>query len=214
MTFLEMQTRVGELINQAVTDDTKTITETEVKANLNVGYNMVKGAVTRVNQSFYLRKADTDTVASQASYTLPTDLRRISRVEIEYVDGTPVKAQYLDRNFKESANLTYSTDNPAYSVVGNMIELDPTPSSAVTDGLIIWYIENPADMSNDADEPSLPVGYEYLPVLYATSRAKRKLGLDGEANTLYTEFRAEIANMQDELLRTEDDNDLVVMTDM
>jgi len=38
MTFLDMQKRVGELINQDVTNDTGLVTESEVKANLNRGY--------------------------------------------------------------------------------------------------------------------------------------------------------------------------------
>jgi len=212
MTFLEMQTAVGELINQAVTDDTKTITETEVKRNLNIGYGLVKNAVVATNQSFYLRLAKADLVEDQSRYSLPTDLRRISRVEVGYTASTTrERVQRVDRNAKDDPNVVQSEGRPAYYVTGDMIELDPEPSSDVTDGLWLWYIEDTGDMSDDDDEPNLPKGWEYLPVLYAASKAKRKVGLNTEAESHLTEFKLEIADMKDELMRLEDSLDYVVV---
>ena len=84
MTFLEMQTRVGELINQSVTDDNELVTETEVKANLNRGYQKVVNRIVSLAQDFYVRLAKADLVSGQTLYGLPTDFRKLIRVELDY----------------------------------------------------------------------------------------------------------------------------------
>lgn len=216
MTFLEQQTRVGELINQTVTDDTKTVTETEVKAWLNIGYQKAINALISTNQNFLARWADANLVASQKFYALPSDFRKMRRVEIGYeTSATRYRATRMDRNVPADPSKTFSTANPVYFIVGDMIELNPTPSINVTDGLRMLYIEDPADLSGDNDVPKLPAGYHYLPVHYAVSKAKQRLGLKTEANDYLAEFLGDIETMKEEVVdRAEDNNDMVIIRDM
>ena len=215
MTLDEMVSSVGELINQAVTDDTKTVTKTEVRRNINIGYGLVKNAVISTNQSYYLRLTKADLVADQSRYSLPDDLIRIARLEIGYSSSTTrERAQRLDRNFPDDPDLVQSEASPEYYVTGNMIELNPEPDSALTDGLWLWYIENPGDMTSGSETPDIPLGWHFLPILYATSKAKRKLGLNTEAESNLVEFEAKIEDMQDQLLRLEDSQDLVLVKDL
>lgn len=207
MTFLTLQTRVGELINQAVTDDTKTVTLTEVKANLNIGYTKLVSAVVAVNEDFYLTSAKANLVASQELYALPVDsngrcnCRKLKRLEIGYESSSTRRlAVKLDRDFKGDPTAVYSTGSPAYYIIGNQIELDPTPSSNVTEGLKFYYVKSPVDMSANGDYPDLPSGYEWVPLLYAAAKGKQRLGLLTEASDLLMEFKGEIETMKDELL--------------
>ena len=87
-----MQTRVGELINQSVTDDNELVTETEVKANLNRGYQKVVNRIVSLAQDFYVRLAKADLVSGQTLYGLPTDFRKLVRVELDY-SGTRYMAR-------------------------------------------------------------------------------------------------------------------------
>lgn len=216
MTFLEQQTRVGELINQAVTDDSKTVTQTEVKAWLNIGYQKCINALVSTNQNYLARWAEADLVASQAFYALPDDFRKMRRVEIGYESSAQrYRVTRMDRNVPADPSKTFSTANPVYFIVGDMIELNPVPSSNVTDGLRMLYIENPVDLDGDNDVPKLPMGYQYLPIQYAVSKAKQRLGLKGEAESYLAEFSMDIEMMKEEVVdRAEDNNDMVIIRDM
>lgn len=215
MTFLELQTRVGELINQGVTDDTKLVTETEVKANLNRAYQKLVNRVASLGQDFYLRLAKADLVDGQSLYGLPTDFRKLDRIEVGYsASTTRYKATRMDRNAINDPNWVFSQAQPYYAILGNMIELFPTPTENVTDGLWMWYLETVPDMSADADEPNVPAGYEDLPVEYAAGKAKMRQGLIDEGRELIAEFYNELERMTEEVVeRVTDDSDSIIVRD-
>lgn len=215
MTFLQMQTRVGNLINRDVTDDTGTITETEVKAFLNIGYRRAINAVVATNEEFYVRQSKADLAENQVSYALPTDCRKLKQLQLAYLATTDYSyAKRFDLNMMEDPEDTVSTANPIYHLVDKHYEINPTPTTAVEDGIILYYIEKQDDMSDGADEPHLPIGYEDIPVLYAVSKAKQKLGLEAEAQAYLTEFYTEIDKMTAQVTpRALDGNDYVKVVD-
>lgn len=216
MTFQNLQTRVSELINQSLTDDNKTVTLTEVKAWLNIGYKKAYNALVSTSQNYGARWATANLVANQAYYSLPTDFRKMRRVELAYESTTNFyRASRLDRNALSSPSTTHPTSGPTYSIIGEMIELNPIPSTNVTGGLKMLYIEDPSDMTSDNDVPKLPLGYHYLPVLYAVGKAKQRLGLKGEAESSMAEFAMDIETMKEETAdRGGDSNDFVIIRDM
>ena len=136
MTFLEMQSRVGELINQDVTTDNLTVTKTEVKANLNRGYQKVVNKISSLAQDYYVRLAKADLVADQALYGLPSDYRKMIRVEVGYSsENNRYKAHRADTNaFGDPVSTSIDNTSPLYSIRGNNIELKPTPTANVTRG--------------------------------------------------------------------------------
>lgn len=216
MTFSSMQTRVGELINQAVSNDNLTVTNTEVKAWLNLGYKMAINSVVTLNENFLLRLTKANLVANQEYYALPSDCRKIVRVEIGYESSSDrERAVRIDVNSIDDPDNTFSQGTPVYYVTGNQIRILPAPTANVTAGLWLEYIESPADMSNASDTPSLPEGYDYLPIMYAVAKAKYKLGLKDEADAGMDEFRFEIERMKDEVLeRNLDGHDSVIMREI
>lgn len=216
-----MITRVSELINQSLADDTKTVTLTEVKANLNRGYHKVANRVASLGQDFYYREAKTDLVANQSLYGLPSDMRKLERIEIDYSEsGVRRKALRIDRNAINDPSTTFSQDTPFYAITGNMFELFPTPTASTTGassghyGIHIWYLEAVTDMSNNSDEPSLPEVYQDLPIEYAVAKAKERQGLIEEANEYKSEFLGELARLEEEFIeRNEDDGSKVIIRD-
>jgi hypothetical protein len=216
MTFLEMQTRVGELINQSVTTDNLTVTETEVKANLNRGYQKVVNRIASLAQDYYVRLSKANLAANQSLYGLPTDYRRMIRVEIgPESSATRYKAFRVDTNaYGDPVDEYIDTTNPQYSIRGKNIEIKPTPTVAVTDGLWMFYVETVNDLSDDGDEPNLPPEFSDLPVEYAVAKAKARLGLMDEAQMHLAEFYRELEEMTGVLVNSNsDDPEQVVIRD-
>ena len=216
MTFANMILRVGELINQDVATDNLTVTRTEVKANLNRGYQKVVNRIASLAQDYYVRLAKTNLVADQSLYGLPSDYRRMIRVETAPEDADErYKATRADTNsFDDPVDYYGDATNPTYSIRGNNIEIKPTPENNITNGLWMYYVETVEDMSADDDEPNLPPEFNDLPVEYATAKAKARLGLMDEAQLHLAEFYRELEEMTNNLTNSNsDDPEQVVVRD-
>lgn len=214
MQFSEMITAVSELINQPLTDDTKTVTLTSVKRNLNRGYKKIVNRVVALNQDYYMRLAKANLVADQSTYALPDDFKRIRRLDITFDGTTREKGQRIDRQTIFDPMTTVSEGTPLYSLISEGIEIYPTPEDSVTNGLWLWYIEDVSDMSNDTDVPDVPLGYEDLCIDYATGMAKMTQGEADEAQLYLGNFSVNIEGMtQEQATRADDNNDFVIMRD-
>lgn len=216
MTFLEMQTRVGELINQDVTTDNLLVTKTEVKANINRGYQKVVNRIASLAHDYYVRLAKTDLSEDQNLYGLPKDFRRMIRVELDLEgEGNRYKARRTDTNsFGDPVNTSIGETAPTYSLRGNNIDIKPTPNQYVTKGLWMYYVETVTDLSDNDDEPNLPPEFDDLPVEYAVAKAKARQGLLDEAQLHLSEFYRELEEMTNVLVNVNsDDPEQVVVRD-
>lgn len=215
MTLAEMVTNVASLINQSLADDTLTITRTEVKAFLNIGYAISRNALLSMSEDYGVRLARAEVKASENYYLLPTNCRKLRRVEVSY-DGTNYyRVQRINRNAIEFPDRSWSESAPCYSLVGNNIELFPTPTANVTNGLRLWYVEDNGDLSGDDSEVKLPNAYTHLPIMYASAMAKKKLGLDNESAQELGIFNAQLEIMKNEVLNQGDDSpEYVVIRDI
>jgi hypothetical protein len=214
MTFLEMQTRVGELINQSVTDDNELVTLTEVKANLNRGYQKVVNRIVSLAQDFYVRLAKADLVSGQTLYGLPDDFRKLLRVELDYSGNRYMARRVNEQAYGDPATTSISQSSPQYSVRGDNIEINPAPTAASSAGLWMWYVENQSDLVDDGDEPNLPFEFTDLPIEYAVAKAKARQGLIDEAQIMLGEFYRELDEMVNNLTNTtQDDPEQVVIRD-
>lgn len=216
MTFSDMVTRVGELINQDVSTDNLTVTNAEVKANLNRGYQKVVNRISSLAQDYYVRLAKANLTADQSLYGLPTDYRRMIRVEIApETEGTRYKAFRVDTNsYGDPVDIDVSTVDPTYSIRGKNIEIRPTPTVNVTRGLWMFYVETVNDLVEDDAEPNLPPEFSDLPVEYAVAKAKARLGLMDEAQLHLAEFYRELEEMTSVLVNSNsDDPEQVVVRD-
>lgn len=86
--------------------------------------------------------ATTNLVASTNVYALPDTIYKMNKVEINYGAGF-IKAQPLDlneTNLSETEVSAYATvESPRYRLFGSTIKFYPTPTSAVTNGIQIYY---------------------------------------------------------------------------
>jgi hypothetical protein len=215
MTFSQMQTEVGDLLNMTISANS-TVTTTQVKRDLNTARDLVLNRLLVLGQNYFLRIAKANLVADQALYSLPTDFRKFARLEVGYESATDrVKVDQLDLNeIGDPSVEVYSTADPKYTIVGNMFELRPTPTASLTDGLYMIYIENPSDMSGDSDTSGLPLDYDNLLTLYASAKGKYTLGLPQEGNNMMAQFNMGLDEMENNIIeRNIDSGGTIAMVD-
>lgn len=215
MTFSQMQTEVGDLLNMTVSS-TSTVTTTQVQRDLNTARDLVLNRLLVLGQNYFLRIAKASTVANQALYSLPLDFRKFARLEVGYENATDrVKVDQIDlTEIGDPGVDTFSTANPKYTIVGNMFELRPTPTTAVTNGLYMIYVENPADMTDNDDTSGLPLDYDNLLTLYASAKGKYTLGLPQEGNNMMAQFNMGLDEMENNIVeRNIDSGGVISMVD-
>ena len=215
MTFSQMQTEVGDLLNMTI-DANSTVTSTQVQRDLNTARDLVLNRLLVLGQNYYLRIAKANTVANQALYSLPTDFRKFARLEIGYENATDrVKVDQIDLNELGDPSVeVYSQADPKYTIIGNMFEIRPTPTTAITNGLYMIYVENPADMSGNTDTSGLPLDYDNLLTLYASAKGKYTLGLPQEGNNMMAQFNLGLDEMENNIIeRNIDSGGTIAMVD-
>lgn len=211
MTFSQMQTEVGDLLNMTISANS-TVTTTQVQRDLNTARDLVLNRLLVLGQNYFLRIAKASTVANQALYSLPLDFRKFARLEVGYENATDrVKVDQIDlTEIGDPGVDTFSTANPKYTIVGNMFELRPTPTTAVTNGLYMIYVENPADMTDNDDTSGLPLDYDNLLTLYASAKGKYTLGLPQEGNNTMAQFNMGLDEMENNIVERNIDSGGVI----
>lgn len=215
MTFSQMQTEVGDLLNMTISANS-TVTTTQVQRDLNTARDLVLNRLLVLGQNYFLRIAKASTVANQALYSLPPDFRKFARLEVGYENATDrVKVDQIDlTEIGDPGVDTFSTANPKYTIVGNMFELRPTPTTAVRNGLYMIYVENPADMTDNDDTSGLPLDYDNLLTLYASAKGKYTLGLPQEGNNMMAQFNMGLDEMENNIVeRNIDSGGVISMVD-
>lgn len=193
MTFTNIKAQMCFLLGSnsgTAPDDYST---TDQARNINEYYRRAVDIILQHNNlwEFSDTTATADLTASTNSYQLSagaglniSDLIQIKRVEISY-DGTNyyratpininnIEQAQLDSNFESSAGLNVTTD-PKYVLREDYIDIYPTPTANVTNGIKLYYTQNITDLSADGDVPLIPKLYHKYLALggaydYAVSR--------------------------------------------
>lgn len=190
-------------------------------AQLNVWLNNAQREAQKfVIQAFeghYKKCVETTTVANQREYQLPSDFKKLSRLEY-ILSGSSFQTEDRVRLTKITENqqdfFSENTGTPtSYYFQGDKVILVPCPDQAKT--LRLTYMYRVTDMSNDSDEPDVPEDYhEYLAVLATLDglyRDGREAGPYLEKKRYYEEqFRrdAEERNVDEPrtVVQTQDDD--------
>jgi hypothetical protein len=214
VTLQDLINIVARGTNRELTDDTKTITKSEVIDFINYGYQKCVNSLLGANQEFFTRETLADLVASQSTYAQPTDCRRIGRLELAY--GTTDdynRAEKINWSEVDNPEYSFSVAQPFYFVIDRSYRVLPTPTANVTNGIRLYYTENPSDLVELTDVTRLPIGFENVPAQYAISRVFRKLGKDQEANLALNEFEQGRSEMVAQSVQSESDPSFVILRD-
>lgn len=165
MTFSELQVLVSTWLDDV---NNGYFTVAQVKQWLNNAQLETQKLVVQSFEGHYRKVVETTMVQYQREYQLPSDFKKLSRLEI-IMSGTAFQNEDRVRIAKITENqqdmFGEKTGTPiAYFFQGDKIIMVPAPDTART--LRMTYIYRVSDMVNDNDEPDIPIDYhEYLAVL-------------------------------------------------
>lgn len=135
---------------QRISRDTSAGTLTQLQQDMNTGYAMFNSKLSR----YWSRKQQfTDVIANQGIYQTPIDSIRIigMTVAVSSTWQQPVKEIRSEFEWRQITAYPYNSNWPAYFfVLGNdEVQLWPTPSQNVTNGLRYYYQQADSDLSVD-----------------------------------------------------------------
>ncbi len=120
-------------------------------------------------ENYFLRTVSTVTVYGQSDYVLPSDFKKLNRLEL-VVSGTGLaenRQMLVPTTLNQLMLVGPRPGTPLqYVLKKNRITLDPVPDNTYT--LRLYYSNLPVDMTLDTDVPGVPGEYhEYVAVLAA-----------------------------------------------
>lgn len=195
LTFVQLQQYASDLLDD---QSNGYFTLPILKMRLNLGQRELQKRLISANQNYYMKCVKANTVASQDTYTMPTDFMEL--IWFGYVlSGSGQTADY-----RQLMNMTSAQRNLVDGLVGdpqyyffmqNSLVLKPTPQRAVE--MHLEYAYNVVDMVNDADVPDAPEPFhEYIAIL-ATRDCLIKDGRDlapiSSKMAIYEELLKQIA---------------------
>lgn len=163
-TFLDIQNRVLDLVSRS--DST---TRNRVKDSINLGY---KQFVSRELWPFREVTDTFSTVAGTQEYSLVSNFSNIDNnniISVTIQGSTNKKLSYWPFNQLRASQPDFDligSDVPEryYLQAGNM-GLWPAPNAVYT--IAVDYYKTPTELSNDSDEPIIPIAYREALVKYA-----------------------------------------------
>lgn len=166
MTRLQLQTQVLSWLDDA---QSGYFDPTTVNNWLNLAQRQVQMMLLNAGQNWYMKPAETFTVAGQADYILPSDFMFEHRIEIVLSgSGDQENRQALvpiTTNQQDLISIVKGTPTNYY-MKKNRITLSPTPSQQWT--MRLYYSPRVADLANDTDVPDVPEQFmEFVAILAA-----------------------------------------------
>jgi len=140
--------------------------------------------------------ATTDLVASQKEYVFPTDLVRLTKIEVNTPNGTTTWDTANIKNEKMRTMSNFVTDSTGQNTVylfDNSIFFEEAPGSAVTAGLKVWYSKESTELSSASDEPTLPEHLHMYLVYWACVEYSLRISDEKMINT-YTNLQLKKEN--------------------
>jgi len=124
------------------------------------------------HEGYFTNVATRDIVADQERYAWPPGFERCLKMELVRSDGTTVPVERWERHYTSNSP-TGASGQDLYAAtwrpIGGGFVLEPTPATAVTDGIRIEYHGLPTQMQADGDSmhADFPRSFDELIVLDA-----------------------------------------------
>lgn len=115
--------------------------------------------------------AQSSSIKDQAAYDLPVDFITMRRVTYNDMVLQETTLEDSDRDFPSRDTGDFSGTPIMYYIYDYRMYLLPTPQTAGTNNIDIWYTRYPVTLINDQDISEIPTKYHELMVRYAFARA-------------------------------------------
>jgi len=113
-----------------------------------------------------LQESYTDITAATGTYLYPTNMFFLKAIEVklsgsDYLTASQVDVSNLPGGSFSNLRENQSVDSPLFDDRGDWFEIFPTPSSAVTGGIRIFYFMEPTEFTATTDSISYPEDLDY-----------------------------------------------------
>lgn len=144
---------------------------------------------------------------NSAYYNLPSDFIKLKQARIAYSAPTNPEDWKVAYSYDvsevsdvERDEENISTSHPIIEITGTKIKVKPTPSSAVTNGLELFYISRPSALTLTGDTPSLlPTHFHDLISVYAAREMSIRFAKITKYNLLDKAWNEGVLRMKREL---------------
>ena len=188
-------------------------TDAELNTLVNIYYHEVYSAIVDVFENYETTTAQSNSVADQQEYSLPSDVLKVRRVEINYdvsaTNSAPMRALPvpIDAVRRDLANTNLGVTinrGPVYYLRGDNIGFIPVPTRAGTNAIQIWYAPVRSDLTNDTTNIDIPYpDRDYKLIAYGAIADALRFGQQEsiEADKFDRKFTRGVEKMQE---RSED----------
>jgi hypothetical protein len=181
--------------------------DAQIDEQINYKYLEVYTAVVDTYEDYYRTRSRANLEAGSQEYALPDDFYKMRRLEIQYVSGGDFyKAtrcefdQILSRSIQSTQ--IGSTSRPNYYLSGTFLGLLPVPTEDITNGLVMWYIKQVAELVSNSDLVDIPFVDRYasmIPKAAAGELLSKGQQEEVVAAKYLEEFQRMLEKMQTEL---------------
>lgn len=188
-------------------------TTSQASEDLNLRYQDLIDRITNVTKGDYFWDLwETDTVVNQSEYVVEKlgispddlDIKKINKVFVKYqsTDTYYTRLNYVNPNSLENHPDYYKANQPEiapfFYIQDNSIFIYPAPEEVVTNGLQIFCIHKPADIttSTSEDDIELPAQFHRILVLGMVADVYYSQGKINEANDAENKYEDAIRDME------------------
>jgi len=162
MTFLELRQLVSGYVDDV---DNGYFTVSDVNRYINLAMYEVQKIMLQAFEDQWIKCVETTIFPNQIDYQLPADFKKLNRLDIVVVPGTPQtevtnQLSKITRNQQNAVNnANYNNGYPTvYYFTNNSLTIRPVPSVQKT--MRMNYTYRIADMVQDTDVPDIPDEYQ------------------------------------------------------
>ncbi len=177
MTFLEQQDLVLSWLDDV---NAGYFTRPEVKRWLNNAQAEVQKNIIQYFEGYFQKTVETYLVIAQKEYNLPSDFKKLVRLEIVLSGTAPSSEDRIQLSKITHNQQDFFIDQQgtprAYYFNGNQLILVPAPNSAFK--MRMDYVYRLQDLASDSDTTEIPAEYQELMCVLATLDGFYKDGRD------------------------------------
>ncbi len=134
---------------------------------LNEGLKMIQSEIEKVDDEAFVYEDTADTITSTQIYPMPVNLKRLLKLGYKSTSSASSFTELNQiTNWRKIADPDAGQSDLVYAMYGRYIYIKPSPASAVSAGLKVWYVPVLA-MGADADVPDVVLDLHMAIVLAA-----------------------------------------------
>ncbi len=156
-------------------------TNAEINGYINEAWNELYEELAGTNEEYFSTTYSFTTTPGTALYTLPAAFFYLRTASVNQ-NGWRYEITRLDLNEldeQENFGVSYTGSPIGYTILGDNLELVPTPTAAFT--VTIRYVPLPTDFSADGDTQNFRAGWEEFVIWEAAAKV---IAVDGRDHTV------------------------------